>query len=215
MRTRLGAWIVAYVVLASRGADANEPAGRPVAVAVSLGYAAPVGWAERGAGVSDTTFGTIPVIVDAAYRLSPVLGISTRAQYGIAIPTLCRSADDCIGSLGSDFAVSLAVRFYAPRLGPIAPFVDGGIGYEWLSTRLADAGGHSARSYQGPLFLSATLAAPFRLGRRWAIGPFVSAAAGTFTAFSLDTNVSIQSGNVPARAVHAWLTFGGRLEFSP
>jgi hypothetical protein len=171
--------------------------------------------AERGARVSDTTFGVVPIGIDAAYRVSRLVGVSARAHYGIAIPTLCRSADDCTASLGSDVAVSLAVRFYAPRLGPMRPFVDAGVGYEWLTTRLADSGGRSARAYQGPLLLSTSIAVPFHLGEQWAAGPFVSVAAGTFTAFSLDTNASTQSANVPARAVHAWFSFGARLEFSP
>jgi hypothetical protein len=209
------AMITLPLLLASHVAVANESTGGPIAVATSLGYAVPMGSAERGARVSDTTFGTVPVSLDAAYRWSPHLGVSLRAQYGIAIPTLCRSAGDCTASLGSDFAVSFAIRVYAPRVGRMAPFVDAGIGYEWMTTRLVEAGASSARSYQGPLLLSLTTAVPFRLGERWAIGPFVGAAAGTFTAFSLDTSASTQSGNVAARAVHAWLTLGLRLEFSP
>jgi hypothetical protein len=211
----LRAAIILPFLLASHVAVANESTGRPLAVATSLGYATPMGSAERGARVSDTTFGTVPVSLDAAYRWSPHLGVSLRAQYGIAIPTLCRSVGDCTASLGSDFAVSLAIRVYAPRVGRMAPFVDAGIGYEWLTTRLVDAGASSARSYQGPILVSTTMGVPFRLGERWKIGPFVSVAAGTFTSFSLDTNASVHSGNVPARAVHAWLTFGARLEFSP
>jgi hypothetical protein len=195
-------------------AAAQDPPRRPFELAASLGCAAPVGWAERGSRVSDTTFADVPFALDAGYRITRFLGVVANVRYGVAIPTLCRSASDCESSLGNDVALEIAARLYVPHIGPVAGLVDAGVGYEWLTTRLVDASGTSARAYRGPELFSIRIAAPFRLGARWTLGPVVGASFGTFTTYSLETNALSPSGDVPARAVHAWLSVGIRMGFS-
>lgn len=175
----------------------------------SLGYAMPLGDSERYGHVRDTTFGAVPIAVDAAYRTARV-GIVAAFQYGVGIPTLCQTAGDCQASFGSDVIARLGVRLYPPSLGPLSPEVDLGVGYEWLTTRLSDSGSHSTRAYDGPVTLWASFAAPFRLTERWTLGPIAQAAMGTFTAYSLETDVGSSSGNVLERSVHAWISLGAR-----
>jgi hypothetical protein len=195
-------------------AAADDPSSKRLEVGLSLAYAAPIGDAERGGRVRDTTFGATPIALDAAYRLLPRIGIAARLQYGVGIPTLCQTASDCESSLGGDSIVLLGARFHLPRLGPLAPVADAGVGYEWLTTRLSDSGALSTRAYNGPILFWTWIDAAFRLGDRWTLGPAVGMTVGTFTTYSLETGARAFSGNVPARAVHAWIFFGPRLSLA-
>jgi hypothetical protein len=76
----------ALAIIAVVWAGRAAAAGR-VEVAAWLGYAAPVGSAERGARVGDTTFGHIPIELDAAYRLTPRVALVARVQYGARNPS--------------------------------------------------------------------------------------------------------------------------------
>jgi hypothetical protein len=181
----------------------------------SIAYAAPVGSAERGGRVSDTTFGIVPFRIDAAYALTPSIGIALAGAYAPAIPTLCQSAGDCISSLGSDVTISLRARLLLPRLGPTSPRLDLGVGYEWLTTKLVDSGATSTRAYNGPTLAILEAQAPFRLGTHWTLGPTLGAMLGVFANESLETNAVSQSAGVSGRAAHAWLVLGLRLGFEP
>jgi hypothetical protein len=190
---------------------AGDALARRVEVGASLGYGAPVGNAERGSRVSDTTFGDVFFAADAGYRLTRIVGVAVRARYGLVIPTLCATASDCEASLGSDVALDLVARFHTPRIGPFQPLADVGLGYEWLTTRLVDSGAQSARSYGGPVLLVTRVAAPAALGDRWSFGPVLEASYGTFTSFELRTTARSFSGDVPWRTPHAWLSLGVRV----
>ena len=213
MRASIPAALIA--VSCVLGAREGRPDVPPIAVAASFGWASPVGSAERGGRLRDTTFGMLPLELDVAYGLLPALGITAHVQYGIGVPTLCQTAADCTASLGTDVEAVLGVRWHLPWVGPVAPLVDWCVGYEWFTARFADAGAQSTRSYRGPVLASLRFAAPFRLGPHWTLGPLVDASAGTFTAQSLEGSAFSISRDVPARAVHGWIQVGLRLEFSP
>jgi hypothetical protein len=157
---------VLLLAAATSPAAADEPPSRRIELAATVGYAGPAGEAERGSRVSDTAFGAVPFALDGSYRLTSVVGVAVHTRYAITIPTLCASAADCQASLGSDAALGVAVRFHVPRVWLVAPLVDVGLGYEWLSTRLVDAGAVATRSYDGPVLLDVRLAAPFSLAER-------------------------------------------------
>jgi hypothetical protein len=214
MRTLSWAGIASALWLTPGVSTAADSPARRFDVAASIGYAAPLGDAERGAHVSDTILAVVPVALDMAYRLAPRIGIAAHVQYGVGIPTLCHTAGDSESSLGSDVGGVLAARIYLPQLGPIEFVTDAGIGYEWLTTRLSDAGAHSARAYHGPILFAAYAAAAFRLGEHWSLGPLAGISLGTFTSYALETNLGSFSGNVPARAVHLSLSLGVRLTLS-
>jgi hypothetical protein len=213
MRVRGFPTLVALSLVAS-SASAEGPPPRRFELGASAGYAAPFGEAERGSRVSDTAFGAVPFAIDASYRVTPFVGVAARVRYGVTIPTLCQSASDCEASLGSDTGLSLTVRLHLPRIGRIAPLADVGLGYEWLTTRLVDAGASSTRSYGGPVLFALQLAAPVSLGERWTLGPALDASLGTFTGYDLVTNAQSPMGDVPVRALHAWLSLGVRLGLS-
>lgn len=209
-RLVLSAVVAAASLLRAPPAAADE-LRRRVEIGASVGYGLPFGDAERGSRVSDTTFGDLLLGVDAGYRLTRRVGVAVHAHYGIGVPTLCATASDCEASLGSDVGLELVARFHAPRIGPFAPRVDLGMGYEWLTTRLVDGGAQSARSYAGPVFVTTRVEAPVDLGARWSIGPVLDASYGTFTSFTLRTTAQSFSGDVPWRSPHAWVSLGLRV----
>jgi hypothetical protein len=181
----------------------------------SIAYAVPVGAAERGSRLSDTTIGIVPLRLDAAYAITSSVGVAVAAAYAPAIPTLCQTASDCISSIGSDVTISLRARVLLPRVGPTSPKLDLGFGYEWLTTKLVDSSASSTRAYNGPLLGLLEVELPFRLGKHWTLAPMLGAMLGVFANESLETGAFRQSGSVPDRSAHGWLTLGVRLGFEP
>jgi hypothetical protein len=211
---RLGPLAVAAVVLLARPARADSPEPRRLELGASIGWASPIGSAERGARIRDTTTGLVPFELDAAYRLTRHVGVALAARYGAGIPTLCQTASDCESSLGTDVLVAARARFFLPDVGPFDPRLDVGVGYEWLTTRFSDAGVGSSRGYRGPVHLSAELFVPFTLGRRFTLGPALGATLGAFTASSLDTPAGSSSSSTVEHALHGWLSLAVRVSAS-
>src|SRR5258708_32834354 len=78
MRRGFALALVACRLFSSDGARAD---GGRLSMALSLGYAAPIGSTERGDHLPDAGFGLVPFAVDGAYRLLPRLGVPVPAQY--------------------------------------------------------------------------------------------------------------------------------------
>jgi hypothetical protein len=213
MRGRAIALLTPLLVTSGAHAEAKEPA-RLFDVGASLGYAIPLGSAETGSRVSDTTYGIVPVELDAVYRLTVGVGVGAWVRYGASIPTLCTTANDCESSIGRDIAVAARVRFFLPRLGPLRLIADAGVGYEWFASKLTDGGATSTRAYRGPLLFTGSVASPFHLSARWTLGPVVGATVGTFTNRSLESPAIDENAAVHGRSVHAWLSLGARLAMS-
>jgi len=211
MRARRPIAVGAALWLAARAAAAGDQAPGRLELGASVGVAAPLGGTERGERLRDTTFGAVPFALDAAYRIATRAGIAAHLHYGVVVPTLCPTASDCASSLGADVSAVVGARVHLPGRGPLAPIADVGVGYEWLTTRMSDAGAHSTRAHQGPVLVRLGLAAPFRFAGRWSFGPAADVSLGTFTAYALETNADSPAGRVPARALHAWVSVGARL----
>jgi hypothetical protein len=184
----------------ARAADRGE-------ASASLGYAVPAGSLERGSRVSDTAFGAVPVQLDGAFFVTPRLALRLSGAFALAIPKLCASASDCTSSLGKDIAIDAGVRFALPDVGPFAPRLDAGIGWEWYATTLSDKGVSSTRAYAGPTFAAFALSAPFRLSRRFTLGPSLGMRAGVFTS-STRTTPSWTDSSLNGAAVHGWFRAG-------
>ena len=209
MRPATTILLAAVAALSADRAEAEEP--RRIELGASLGYGLPLGSAEGGAPLSDVSFGFASLNVEATYLLTRAVGLVVTGEYGAIVPTLCQTAADCLGSTGSDVVAAVHVRFLLPHLGPVSPFTDMGIGYEWFASRLDDAGVTSTRSFRGPLLSSAELGAPIRLSSRWTFGPALHASIGTFTDFTLQTPGHTEEGAVTDRSLHAWLALAARL----
>jgi len=203
--------IASAIVTFAATSRADEP--RRFEVGAGLGYAFPAASAASGARLSDSTFGLVPLDIDVAYRFTEKFAIAVSGRYGIGIPTLCKSASDCESSLGSDVALGVRARFFLPTFGRLEPRVDLGLGYEWYASRVTDSGVTSTHTYGGPIFLSLEAMAPFRLSKLVTLGPVLATSLGVFTSESLETPSGTYDGP-HGRAVHSWLSLGGRVAFS-
>src|SRR5579859_7148694 len=189
--------ILAGALLGPVRARADEGSPSSVEVGAAIAYAAPAGSAERGALVSDTTIGTVPLRADVSYAVTRRVAFVAAFTYAPAIPTLCQTAGDCISSVGSDVALSVGARVLLARLGRWSTRLDLGFGYEWLTSRLVDGGVTSSRAYRGPILLDVAASAPLRLGGGWTIGPVISSMLGVFSNESLETPAFSDEGRVP------------------
>lgn len=197
--------------LIARSAGATGEPARRFEVAASLGYAFPAGSSERGARLSDATFGNAAFDLGFSYRLSHVLGVGILGRYGTVIPTLCASGSDCVSSLGHDVVIGAQARFFLPRVLAAEPYADVGMGYEWFASKLVDSGSTSTHSYNGPVLLWTEVGAPFRIGSRWTLGPAIGLALGTFVDSHLEAPGMSNDLGVGDRSVHAWVSVSGRV----
>jgi hypothetical protein len=200
----VGPLLVSILVVTPARAE-SEPVRR-FDVAASVGYAFPLGSSERGARLSDATFGNAPIDLAAAYRLSERLALLLSGRYGAVVPTLCTDTSDCISSLGHDVILTLRARIFLPRLLGADPYGDVGFGYEWFVSKLADSGATSTHSYDGPILVSTELGMPFEVGRRWTFGPALGLGLGTFIGSRLEAPGIAQEESVSDRSIHAWLS---------
>ncbi len=184
----------------ARAADRGE-------ASASLGYAFPAGSLERGSRVSDTTYGALPVQIDGAVFVAPRIALRLSGALGVAVPKLCSSASDCAASLGRDVAFDAGVRLALPDVGPFAPRLDVGLGWEWYRATLSGKGVSSTRAYTGPTFAAFALSAPLRVSRHFTLGPSLGLRAGAFTS-STRTTPSWTDSSLGGAAVHAWLRAG-------
>jgi hypothetical protein len=203
------ALILGLGFIARSAGAAGEPERRFEAAA-SLGYAFPAGSSERGARLSDATFGNAALDLGFSYRLSRVLGVGILGRYGVAIPTLCASGSDCVSSLGHDVVIGARARFFLPRVLTADPYADVGMGYEWFASKLVDSRVTSAHSYNGPVLLWTEIGAPFRIGSRWTLGPALGLTLGTFVDSHLEAPGISNDLGVGERSIHAWLSVAGR-----
>ena len=202
--------IALALVLVATPAEAETEPLRHFDVGASLGYAFPIGSSERGARLSDVTFGSVPFDLVVTYRLSRVLALGVSSAYGVVIPTLCVDSSDCISSLGHDVSVTARARFFLPRFLGAEPYADVGVGYEWFASKLADSTVASTHTYDGPVLLSSEVSLPFGRGTRFRLGPVLGLFLGTFVDSRLEAPGVSRDLGVSERSVHAWLSLAVR-----
>ena len=207
MRRRYAPLLLVALVGAPATAHAEE---QRLSAGLELGYAAPMGGLEAGSRVGDVAFGVVPIGARLGYRLSRRLEVAVVGAYGVGIPTLCANVSDCQASLGRDLVVGTRLAWTLGSLGPTTPSLEAGIGYEWLHTSFTDNGVTSSRTYAGPVLAAVAAFAPFRLGRRWSLGPAVGTSLGVFRSARFETPAGSVEGDVASREVHAWWTVAVR-----
>jgi hypothetical protein len=190
-------------------ADAGAPALSRVTLLADLGYAYPTGSAETGTDTRDVSFGLVPLSLIGSYDLARDWSASARLRYALNIPTLCASAPDCESSLGHQFAVAVGIGRALPRRWHVTPRIGLEAGWEWLTTRLSDAGVAASRSWSGP-FARLEIFADLKSSGPWSLGPAIGVDAGLFTHFDLDTPAGHSGGPTDA-AIHAWPTISFRV----
>lgn len=200
--------LVSVVGLAEARAQEPSPLSR-VTILADLGYAYPAGSAETGTDTRDVSFGLVPLSLVGTYDVAPSWSARARLRYAVNIPTLCASAPDCEASLGHDMAVTVGIGRLLRQWGRIRPRVGLEVGWEWMTTKLSDAGVATSRSWSGP-FARLEIFADLEAGGPWSLGPALGMDAGFFTHFDLETPAAHGSGSTDM-AVHAWPTVSFRI----
>jgi len=184
------------------GADAGAPPLSRATILADLGYAYPIGAAETGTDTRDVSFGLVPLSLIGTYDLARDWSANARLSYALNIPTLCASAPDCESSVGHDVGISIGVGRTLPRRWHLTARLGLDVGWEWLTTKLSDAGVASSRSWGGP-FARLEIFADLKPSGPWSLGPAIGIDAGFFSHFDLDTPAG-QTGGSTSTAIHAW-----------
>jgi hypothetical protein len=198
-----------FVGSADARADTGASPLSRVTLLADLGYAYPTGTAETGTDTRDVSFGLVPLSLIGTYDLARDWSASARLRYALNIPTLCASAPDCESSLGHDFTVTVGIGRALPRWWRLTPRIGVEAGWEWLTTKLSDAGVAASRSWRGP-FARLEVFADLKSAGPWSLGPVIGIDAGLFSHFDLDTPAGHTSGSTDA-ALHAWPTISFRV----
>jgi hypothetical protein len=90
-----------------------------------------------------------------------------------------------------------------------APWLGGGLGWEWASHRRERLGAATTTTWNGPE-LALQGGAEWRIRRRFGVGPFVLVGLGRYERVAIDTPEAFASGSIADRSVHAWIHLGVR-----
>jgi hypothetical protein len=201
-----------------RVAHAAEAApARGPEIAVRLGLAVPTGDSDAGLKLSDGVLYTLPLIVEAGYRVIPTVFVGARLEYAFSgfsnsdgglCPT---SGPSCIGR---NTVLGVEAIYRLPRPG-FAPWFGVGGGYEWLSKDISgpspNGGSSTFRGWQ----LLFAIGGDVRVTPHVALGPFFEAQAGkyddhTLSGFGYPTKLDLELTDT---AWHTWLVLGVRGAF--
>jgi opacity protein-like surface antigen len=208
-------------------ADSNGPG---LELGVRTGYAFAAG--HRGAppnGTDDNlgnwVGGQWPIWLDAGYRFTGDLYLGAFLQYGFGVvnddqQNYCRNAN--VSCSASDLRLGVMGRYHLPALGPAAPWLGLGVGYEWgtftlhqsvLGTTNTDA------SWSGFEFANLQAGADFRVSPRLALAPFVSLSLGEYRTTSTTNTTGMTSTttdqDLAKTSLHEWILVGVRFAFMP
>jgi hypothetical protein len=189
-------------------ADVSASPLSRITLLADVGYAYAAGTAETGTDTRDVSFGLVPLSLIGTYDLPRDWSASARLRYALNIPTLCASAPDCESSLGHDVAAAIGIGRTLPRWWHLTPRIGLEMGWEWLTTKLSDAGVAASRGWNGP-FARLEIFADLKSSGPWSLGPVIGVDLGVYSHFDLTTPAGQTSGSTDD-AIHAWPTVSFR-----
>lgn len=161
--------------------------------------------------LSELVASQVPVQAEALWRIDPRLAAGAYLSFGLGQPGAAGCGGASCGATSIRAGAELQLEPRTPILGG-APWLGAGAGWEWLEVIRDDAGGEVTTGLHGPEgFVEAGLA--WRAGARFAVGPYLLLAAGSYGRASLDAPGGSASAPVPERSVHLWLHVGVRGTF--
>lgn len=182
-------------------------AARPT-VAARAAFAPAIGGAAEHLSMDEAIGMQLPLQLDALWREGRLAaGAYASLALGRVSVAACTDGAECSGSafrLGAQATWALP-----PPRGWPAPWIGGGLGWEWISWSRDRLGSETARGFAGPeAFLQG--GAEWSLGARVALGPYALLAIGRYARASVETPVASASSDVGERAFHAWIHLGVR-----
>ncbi len=234
--------LLSSVCSVSRAALAEEnaePFPSPVPdVRFELGartaYSVPVGHAVGGGGdIDDLVTGQVPIWVDLGARFSGDLFAGVTGSYGFGVVSdMLKSqcvSDPANGVLdlhctAHDIHLGLELIYYPRVRSRFAPWLGGGVGWEWLNVGIAATvqGEDSTVSidFNGPELLMLEGGVDYVVTPGFGLGLFVAFSADMYLSASTNCTGSCTgylSGpvTIDSRTTHEWLFGGARATFLP
>ena len=175
-----------------------------------LGLAFPGGKIDRAAseGISYAVPVAVPFELDVGGRFSFGLGLGGYFQLAPAATDHCPAGHTC-SALSFRLGVQGEYRF---RNGErVMPWVGAGFGWEFFALEEKAGGQTTTATAWGPEG-NVQGGVDFRLGRRWAIGPYLALHFARFDKEKVDGPAGNQTVTVPSgeRATHTWTIVGVR-----
>ncbi len=204
MRTALlAALLLPTVAAAQRGVG--------VEVGLRLAWAPALGSAAEFVPMSEAIQWQVPVQADVLWS-SERFAAGVYASWGPGgfSGQACADGASC-SAQAIRAGTQLHWRFSRWSFGA-APWLGGGLGWEWASQRRERLGAATITSWNGPE-LSAQGGAEWRVWRQLGVGPFVLLGLGRYERVSVETSQDLASGDVSNHAVHAWIHLGVRGTF--
>jgi hypothetical protein len=196
--------LVALVVPAAAAAQR----GVGVELGLRLAWAPAVGSAAEHVPMSEAIAWQVPIQADVLWTAERfAAGVYGSWGPGGVSGGACADGASCSAQVVRAGAQVLW-RFSRWSFGA-APWLGGGLGWEWASQRRERLGAASTTSWNGPE-LALQGGADWRLGERFGGGPFVLVGAGRYERVSVETPRDAGSADIADRSVHGWIQLGVR-----
>jgi hypothetical protein len=158
--------------------------------------------------MSDFQSSQIPLQLDVLYSVNVSLAVGAYFSYGFG--SVGDGMDEDCRAFGIDCTASTmrlgAQVQYAFSPGKQwSPWAGAGLGYEWNTV---DAESDEF-TFKGWEYLNLQGGADYKLNERFSAGPYVMLAIGQYD----EAELFGESGDVPEKAMHSWLSFGIRGKF--
>jgi hypothetical protein len=211
---------LAVVVLSAGRASAQQgvdpflkaaPPGPPesgLSIALSIGYAVPMGSVDASGKLSDLYSGALPLQVDIGWRFTPNLYLG--AFFGYSFGFLNSSVNAICGGVGGVSCSGGIIQFGADFVytfipySMFAPYVGLGVGWEIASVNASANNASGSVTLSGMQFARIIAGGDFRIGSAFRVGPFVNFSLGQYSSVSSTTG-SVSLGD---KTLHSWLQFG-------
>jgi hypothetical protein len=189
---------------------------RGVQLGLRTGFALPFGKPyDADISLRNDLRGTIPIWIDAGYRLSPSIYVGAYGMYGYGI--VKTSDTQCSGDVSCsayDVRIGVDVQYRFRPKTSVDPWVGLGFGYEWLHYGLSGGGVTSSQTLRGLEIPGFQIGVDFEADTNVKLGPFIGYSIGTYAQGTVSsTNAAMdqsKSAGIANTASHQWLFLGLR-----
>ena len=204
--------VQAVVILALTSAPEDAREVRPVAAVLSVGggYAVPFGnlFNTDEININNAMKGGFPIRGEVGIALWDRWHLVVYGHYAFLDRSQrCTPTQDCTGS---SLHIGGQVQYWGERHYGLTPFIGLGGGWEKLSLDAVDVS-LAFSGFEGKL----TGGVLYFFGNVVGIGPFVELSMGAYSHLDVVAGTGRGSETIRNQALHAWLTFGLRVDLWP
>ena len=174
-----------------------------------LGFAPAAGDAAKDEPLKDVISSQIPIQLDAMYKITPDLSAGLYFSYGIV--QLSSDEKDACDAFGvscsaSNTRLGIQAAYAFNQVSPqFVPWAGVGLGYEWLTEKIALGGVSASQTATGFEFLNLQVGGDYKVNPKFAVGPYAQLSIGQYS--------EVESESITDKGVHEWFGFGVRGKF--